>query len=79
MGLKKVQGLNSRKGHGSTCSRASEAGQRKGCSALEEGMKMSLAVVVTIIWALYGFMLYWIYRIDLMRDAIGENGSPFLA
>jgi hypothetical protein len=41
---------------------------------------MSPAVVVAIVWAVYGHLVsYWIYRFDLMRDAIGENDSPFLA
>jgi hypothetical protein len=37
-------------------------------------------VVVAMIWALFGHMVtFWIYRFDLMQDAIGENDSPFLA
>ena len=37
-------------------------------------------VVVAMVWALFGHVVsFWIYRFDLMRDAIGENDSPFLA
>jgi|GEM_PF-5418607 hypothetical protein len=59
--------------------RASETGQRKGCFTSEKGVDMSPAVVLAIVWAFYGLVCYWIYRFDLMRDAMGENDSPFLA
>jgi hypothetical protein len=36
--------------------------------------------VVVIVWALFGHVIsYWVCRIDLIRDAVGENDSPFLA
>jgi len=41
---------------------------------------MASAIALAFVWSLYGHMLsFWIYRFDLMRDALGENDSPFLA
>lgn len=64
----------------SRTARQCEDPQQRGHPARKGGLGMWAAIVTGVVWMLFGHMVsFWMYRIDLKRDALSEHDSPFLA